>query len=800
MQIHELNNFTGTLDDNSYLPVDNGVDTGKVSAKKLLAETNANIAEVEAKLGARIDNIIAGGDAPSEAEIIDARTGGDGAAYPSLGDAVRNQHDDLNAVQINYGDEYYYLTTALVSVTSNSYELYDNGLCGVNNDYKLLKYAISEGDLIKIKSDFKFQFQDNVSVPSSAPSHRLGYTYGVCEGFFVAPTGATYLIVCTPKAGSTAEVYVTTSKASNIDSTMIETLRSVTSTGNNYYLLKNGLAGADSDYKLVKYAVEEGERLHIISDHRFQFQTVASVPSTAPSNRIGGTYGVENGIYTVPAGATYLILSTTKTGSAAAVYTLSSRFEKIENDLQETERNLSDFESSQISFNGTKCFPLTGYTWEQGGLSASTGNEYSSNGAIRTDFIDLLDSQYIKAIFEATRTISAWKLYFYEEDETFIRYINNTSNGEIIQTIPDDAKYVRLVIEDWITGVVSVDSGSWYEYVGVTYEMPDGIPSYFRSNLDTAEEKIRDLEEDCSYSGDALLFLTDTHYSAEYLINDDISSSAINANHSIPLVLDVIKNTGVRFIAFGGDLLNSSNGIDEMMRAISVFNDKFGCNKYRLMSIVGNHEYYTDLVDPTLGRPTAAQLYGGLVKINESDFLGRDAYNDYYFDDPIQKIRYFMISCGRDTELNNAQAEWFMEALTSIPSGYHIIVIGHAFLLDDMSAFRDQHLDMMKALDAVTARSSYTFNGNTYDYSALDNVTVVCVLTGHTHKDGYLLSPGGTLCICTTCDSYARQGGGITRTMGTVDEQAFDVVQFDFTARKIYCTRIGYGSDRDFSY
>lgn len=82
MQIHELNNYSGELGPGAYLAVDNGTDTGKISVPSLLASTNE-----------RIDNIIAGGDAPSAAEIVDARLGGDDIVYPSLGDAIRGQYD-----------------------------------------------------------------------------------------------------------------------------------------------------------------------------------------------------------------------------------------------------------------------------------------------------------------------------------------------------------------------------------------------------------------------------------------------------------------------------------------------------------------------------------------------------------------------------------------------------------------------------------------------------------------------------------------------------------------------------------
>lgn len=85
MQIHELNNFTGTLGSGSFLAVDNGTDTGKLSTQQLLAATEA-----------RIDNIIAG-PAPSAEEIVDARLGDDGVVYPSLGDAIRDQFSDVKS-------------------------------------------------------------------------------------------------------------------------------------------------------------------------------------------------------------------------------------------------------------------------------------------------------------------------------------------------------------------------------------------------------------------------------------------------------------------------------------------------------------------------------------------------------------------------------------------------------------------------------------------------------------------------------------------------------------------------------
>lgn len=85
MQIHELNNFSGTPGATDYFATDNGTDTSKISATDLYAP-----------LDARIDNIIAG-PASSAEEVIDARLGANGTTYASLGDAIRAQVSDINS-------------------------------------------------------------------------------------------------------------------------------------------------------------------------------------------------------------------------------------------------------------------------------------------------------------------------------------------------------------------------------------------------------------------------------------------------------------------------------------------------------------------------------------------------------------------------------------------------------------------------------------------------------------------------------------------------------------------------------
>lgn len=100
MQIHELNNYSGELNSGAFIAVDDGNDTGKVSAAEIVADVEKEVDQVNKYLNNRIDNIIAGGDAPSVAEVTDARLGAaalGGKQYSSLGAAIRGQAEQLES-------------------------------------------------------------------------------------------------------------------------------------------------------------------------------------------------------------------------------------------------------------------------------------------------------------------------------------------------------------------------------------------------------------------------------------------------------------------------------------------------------------------------------------------------------------------------------------------------------------------------------------------------------------------------------------------------------------------------------
>lgn len=215
MQIHELNNYAGQLGAGSYVAVDNGSDTGKVSTAQILAPTETEIAALDAALNARIDNIIAGGAAPSEAEVTDARLGADGKVYPSLGAAIRTQVEFINnnvkavfpvSLFLNKG-EYAITDIKNVKKSITSTSKWQSDTYCIFNDIPVV-----EGQIIRIHVDNRSINGDPTSqygtyIFKDANDATVGsqrYIYyntgvdnvtGMCDVFYTVPAGAVTLNV-----------------------------------------------------------------------------------------------------------------------------------------------------------------------------------------------------------------------------------------------------------------------------------------------------------------------------------------------------------------------------------------------------------------------------------------------------------------------------------------------------------------------------------------------------------------------------------------------------------------------------
>jgi len=164
MEIHELNTFSGTLGSGDFFATDNGNDTSKVSAESMFAPLNE-----------RIDNIIAGGTAPSAAEVTDARRGASvlgGTQYTSLGNAVRGQVTQL----------YDYEKKVAEGVTDSTIDLLPFG--DMPNSY-----TSATGITVTKQFDGKLHFEGTV-----ARSSFIGYAENVNDIPFWLKKGHTYAL------------------------------------------------------------------------------------------------------------------------------------------------------------------------------------------------------------------------------------------------------------------------------------------------------------------------------------------------------------------------------------------------------------------------------------------------------------------------------------------------------------------------------------------------------------------------------------------------------------------------------
>lgn len=165
----------------------------------------------------------------------------------------------------------------------------------------------------------------------------------------------------------------------------------------------DGLSHSDQNYKLVKFSVTAGDLIKIVSDDRFQFQNNASVPGSGGiTNRVGDiTYGVYDGFMIVPAGATYLILSTPVNDSIAKASLTSDELEYVKGQLDNV---FSEFEYGDIYISG------------------QSGTYYDSSNRIRTkdrngvyleagSTVDAVDVNSSVEFFIATKDGNNWSMY-----------------------------------------------------------------------------------------------------------------------------------------------------------------------------------------------------------------------------------------------------------------------------------------------------------------------------------------------------------------------------------------------------
>ena len=329
------------------------------------------------------------------------------------------------------------------------------------------------------------------------------------------------------------------------------------------------------------------------------------------------------------------------------------------------------------------------------------------------------------------------------------------------------------------------------------------IPTYYREHIKGKADYINNLwtAKDKKIIK-SFAFITDFHGDAYY--------QTFNSQY---LLKYLVETTPMDAIINGGDLITppveSPYNYQECMAKIREYSDnsgaEAGCEYY---FVAGNHD--TGVNYKSDGQPTEKiigqhELFSSCRNTRNTVVKDEKCPLQYYFDEENNKLRFIVLTGGLGELLNSETMQesllWFAKALQSAPNGYTIIIITHIIWTDKehhTNAFTEKVFSYMRSY----YNRSYvqeTVDGERVDFGSCKG-TIACLIGGHTHYDYSITNDKGQPIFTTTTDNFQAETGSLKRYGNDVTEQAFDVVSIDTTNRKIYCTRIGAGSNREFSY
>lgn len=348
----------------------------------------------------------------------------------------------------------------------------------------------------------------------------------------------------------------------------------------------------------------------------------------------------------------------------------------------------------------------------------------------------------------------------------------------------------------------------------IALEESNSIPSYYAEHMETKVATINELRDSLE-NGTQFAFITDVHHNAYR-----------QAYHAKALMNYLCDNTLIKEVFNGGDVANGKYGAAHLKKVQYVKDLRSGfdyCNAdsyVKSLYVVGNHDIGKDwgggeeagaIISP-------AELYDLCsLKKYEGDIV-QDKGNkfNYTYTDDTNHFYYVVASMVRRDDVTGQgytdTYRWFVNALKNCPDGYTIVVMNHEVLSlrsPSEGVTNEAVRYMCDAIDAYNSRSAspiYAGDSSTViDYSNCTGI-VACFIGGHTHYDWNTTTTDGVPIIITTTDNYGAESVdyGIpnrrTEAAGTIAEQAFDVFTIDADNKTIYATRIGAGSDRQFTY
>ena len=323
----------------------------------------------------------------------------------------------------------------------------------------------------------------------------------------------------------------------------------------------------------------------------------------------------------------------------------------------------------------------------------------------------------------------------------------------------------------------------------------DVIPDYYTADgyLDGKIDEIKNIGSTLGVNSLRFIFITDYHMGQ-------------NANQSPALMKYIVRKTGIRTIFFNGDYITSATTPQAGYNLLINFLDLIAPLREvaEVHTTTGNHEWN----DPSASYEDRRLTRGPLIQLlntYDRQAVTLDAANTnlFYVDFDAVKIRVYCVDLDFDSSLSTDSRKALFHSFEEVPEGYSVLLLSHHGTSGNTNATLTskfaQVMDCAEALNNGETRTYSLKPSTSFSYTGKAR-NFIGALVGHTHVDGHYIYNNKFPVIVTECDAWAAQVNSTERTNGNLTEQAFDVVQLDLDAKRIYMTRIGHGSSRTFSF
>lgn len=285
------------------------------------------------------------------------------------------------------------------------------------------------------------------------------------------------------------------------------------------------------------------------------------------------------------------------------------------------------------------------------------------------------------------------------------------------------------------------------------------------------------------------------------------------------LIARVMKECGIPYAFYGGDAISSGFIPDE---ATMIAQDRAfdACMSYipdgRFCRAVGNHDGFWKVSSTESYCYTREQVYDLFLREEgtaQNKHFGEDG-TYYYVNDNVSKVRWIVLNI-HSVDVDATQIAWFRDtALHFDESGWAVVIISHA-------PITRHYATLVYNADEVRAVLKDYINS-----SSANKADVVGWWTGHVHRDrifeGVAANPGydGSTnteedmvngdpiaevlpwkTVTIISDNVYIGYGGVKHTIDESDQShAIDFVTINKGTKTVNITRLGFGSDRSFTY